>query len=302
MLKSVKNCFMAAAVLFSAAAVSTAQVRTIEHDYSAFDGINASNKFKVTVVLSENYSAKLTIDDALESYVQCYVKGGQLYIGLDEKNIPKDLKKAYKGKNASEPTLNAVVNMPVLNSLTLSDEAAFMNTSTINSDNFTLTLNDETSITNLSILAGKSATLNVNKKAKLSSSSVKCDGDIALNGDGKASVTVEFIGNNVTLNNAGSAEIAANGECKKLSVNTSGSSKTTVSGKAEGLVVNGKGGKVDASALPVYDAAIAVTGSDVIVNAANTLELDLGRGAEITYSDEPVIKINKIQNASVIRK
>ena len=165
MLKSVKNCFMAAAVLFSAAAVSTAQVRTIEHDYSAFDGINASNKFKVTVVFSENYSA------ALESYVQCYVKGGQLYIGLDEKNIPKDLKKAYKGKNASEPTLNAVVNMPVLNSLTLSDEAAFMNTSTINSDNFTLTLNDETSITNLSILAGKSATLNVNKKAKLSSSS-----------------------------------------------------------------------------------------------------------------------------------
>ena len=64
---------VAVATLTMASVFGFAQTRTIEHDFSPFDAIEASNGFKVSTSASDSYGVKLTVDDALESYVEFYV-------------------------------------------------------------------------------------------------------------------------------------------------------------------------------------------------------------------------------------
>ena len=300
-MKSLVNKTLAIATLLIASAFSAfAQTRTIEHEYSPFDGVVASNGFKVTIAQSDNYAAKLTVDDVLESYVQCYVKANVLYLGLDDKNIPKEVKKMYKGKDAPEPTLSAIVYIPILNSLTLNDNSQFFNTGTLSAENFSLFLNGSTAINNLNVVA-KTAVLSVAKNAKLTNANVRTEGNIAVAGDGKGFMTLEYAAENLDVNTTGSADLAINGNAEKVTVNSANSAKTAVSGDAKSLVVTGKG-TVDASNLKVDEAKLNTNGATVKVNASKELELDLGKGSDVQYDGDPAIKIVKIQSSSVTRK
>ena len=300
-MKSLVNKTLAIATLLIASAFSAfAQTRTIEHEYSPFDGVVASNGFKVTIAQSDNYAAKLTVDDVLESYVQCYVKANVLYLGLDDKNIPKEVKKMYKGKDAPEPTLSAIVYIPILNSLTLNDNSQFFNTGTLSAENFSLFLNGTTAINNLNVVA-KTAVLSVAKNAKLTNANVRTEGNIAVAGDGKGMMTLEYAAENLDVNTTGSADLVINGNAETVTVNSANSAKTAVSGDAKSLVVTGKG-TVDASNLKVDEAKLNTNGATVKVNASKELELDLGKGSDVQYDGDPAIKIVKIQSSSVTRK
>jgi len=88
---NIKSLLAATFAVASMSTLSMAQTRTIEHEYSEFDAISVSDGFKVSFVESDGYSAKFKVNDAFESYVQCYVKAGTLYIGVDDKSIPKEV-------------------------------------------------------------------------------------------------------------------------------------------------------------------------------------------------------------------
>ncbi len=296
----INKVLVAATLLIASVSAALAQTRTVEHEYSPFDGVVASNGFKVTIAQSDKYAAKLTVDDVLESYVQCYVKANVLYVGLDDKNVPKEIKKMYKGKNAPEPTLSVIVCLPILNSLTLNDNSQFFNTGTLSAENFSLFLNGTTTINNLNVVA-KTAVLSVAKNARLANANVRTEGNIAVAGDGKGSMTLEYAAENLDVNTAGSAELTINGSAEKVTVNSAGSAKTVVSGEAKSLKVSGKG-DVDASSLKVEEAKLSTNGCDVKLNASKELELDIAKGSDIEYAGDPVVKIVKIQNSSVIRK
>ena len=75
----------AACLMIASSTGASAQSRSIEHDLPPFEGLEVSDGFKITLSKGDSYSAKLTMDDALESYVQCYVKAGVLHIGIDSK-------------------------------------------------------------------------------------------------------------------------------------------------------------------------------------------------------------------------
>ena len=286
-----------ATLLIASASFALAQTRTLEHEYSPFDGVVASNGFKVTIAQSDKYAAKLTVDDVLESYVQCYVKANVLYLSLDDKNIPKEVKKMYKGKNSPEPTLSAIVYLPILNSLTLNDDSQFFNTGTLSAENFSLFLNGTTAINNLNVVA-KTALLSVAKNAKLTNANVRTEGNIAVAGDGKGLMTLEYAAENLDVNTAGSV---CSTSLEKVTVNSSNSAKTLVSGDAKSLVVTGKG-TIDASGLKVNEAKLNTNGATVKVSASKEIELDLGKGSEVEYDGDPTVKIVKIQSSSVTRK
>ena len=294
---------IAVATLVLATAMSgLAQTRTIEHEYSEFDAVSVSNGFKVTMVESDGYKTSVTVDDALESYVQCYVKARTLYIGLDEKSIPKEVKKQMKGKNNVDPTLEAIVYLPVLNSLSLTDNSTFVARTDLNSGKFKLDLKDNSSISNITVNA-KSANINVSKKAKLSSIHVKAD-DVTVNGDGNGVVVLEYVAKNLEVNNAGSAALTINGEASKASVTTGGSAKLSLSGKAESLKVSGKGSssKIDALSLNVSSVEVSLDGAELDITPTKTLELDLEKGATVNYAGDPTVKIIQIKNSTVTRK
>jgi len=304
-LKSLVCKLLSAIVLI---AVSTgygySQTRSVEHDFSPFDGIDASNGFKVSITTGDRYSAKLTIDDALESYVHCYVKAGVLYIGLDDKGIPKELKKMYRGKNSPEPTLVAVVSMPLLKSLTLNDDSRFFSSGKLVASELVINMAGSSVANNLDIV-GKTLSLNVSKSARFTNASVSAEGDVDVISDGKAAIAMECKAGNLAVNAQGSSTVDVNGEFdEKIKVDASSSSMVSLSGKAESLDVSGKGttSKIDASALDIENAIVAATGVSVDLKPSKNLELDLGRGAEVTYAGNPAVNIVKIQSASVLRK
>lgn len=300
---NIKSLFVAALAIASTSVITVAQTRTIEHEYSEFDAISVSDGFKVTMVEKDGYNAKFKVSDALESYIECYVKGGTLYIGIDDKSVPKDVKKSFKGKNSEGPVLEATVYVPRLNSITLSDDCTFVSNNSLKADNFKMSLSGNSSITNLNVNA-ESAVISVGKKAKLSSFNVKADGKLTVNTDGNASVVLEYSAKNLNVNNAGSADVAINGQSDAVSVSTSGSAKLSLSGKTNSMNVSGKGGssKIDAVSLSVNDVNVSLDGAELTVSPAKNLSLDLGKGASVSYAGDPKIKIVKIQNSTVTRK
>lgn len=294
---------MIVTLIVASSVCAIAQTRTIEHDYSAFDAIEVSNGFHVTFSQSDDYRAKLVVDDALESYVQCYVKSKTLYILLDDKAIPKDIKKQYKGRNAANPTLNATVYVPVLNSIILNEGTSFSSGQAMQVSDFTLTLGENASASNLNVTA-KSASVSVAKKAKLSSMNIKAEDDVTVSGDGNGSVSLEYTAKKLTVNARGSSEMAINGEASgKIEVALDNSPKLTLSGKAPVLKITGKGSaKVDASGLSAEDAVLNFSAADVNVKPSDNLELELGKGASVNYIGNPKVKIVSIQSATVTRK
>lgn len=300
---NIKSLFAVFFAVTSMPALSVAQTRTIEHEYSEFDAISVSDGFKVTMVERDGYNAKFKVSDALESYVECYVKGGTLYIGIDDKSVPKEVKKTFKGKNSDGPILEATVYVPSLNSITLNDDCTFSCGNSLKAGDFKMSLADNSSISNLNVSAG-SAVISVSKKAKLSSFNIKADGNITVNAEGNAGVVLEYSAKNLNVNNSGSADLAINGQCDAASVCTAGSAKLSLSGKAKTLNVTGKGGssKIDAVSVSVDDVAVSLDGAELTVAPGKNLSLDLGKGASVCYSGDPKIKIVKIQNATVTRK
>ena len=280
------------------------QTRTVSHKLSPFTGIEASSEFKVSITISDNHNAKLTIDDAIESYVRCYVKGGVLYIGLDEKAIPKDLKKRYKGRNTAGPTLIANVELPQLKSLTLQDEAEFSCVSTIASQDLSVSLGGSSKAEKLRI-TGKTFRLTVDKNARFLDSKVSVEKDMVISCDSKGRAEIEYQAENLEVNNGGSGELILKGTVdEKVNVSASGGSKTTLTGDAKSIAISGKGSSatVDASSLDVDSASLTISGMNASVKPKKDLELDLGRGAEVTFYGHPDVNIVRIQNASVLRK
>lgn len=285
------------------ASLSSAQTRTVEHEYSEFDAVSVSGGFKVTFVEQEGYNAKFKVSDALESYIQCYVKAGTLYIGVDEKSIPKEVRKSFKGNDSDGAVLEATVYVPALNSITLSDNATFSSAAELNAADFSLNLSGSSGITDLNVNA-VSAVISVSKKSKLSSIHVKAGDKVTLNAEGNAGAVLEYSAKTLEINNAGSADLAVNGQCGTLSVCTAGSAELSLSGSAGTLNVTGKGNSsvIDAAALLVDDVNVSLDGAELTVAPGKNLSLDLGKGACVCYSGDPMVKIVRIQNATVTRK
>ena len=262
---------------------ASAQSRSIEHDLPPFEGLEVSDGFKITLSKGDSYSAKLTMDDALESYVQCYVKAGVLHIGIDSKNVPKELKKQYRGRNNSEPTLLAVVKVPSIKSISLADDCQF----------FCLRI------------TGRSFNVSVGKNAKFTNAVLTLEEDLSLACDSRGSVAIEAKAKNVKVLASGGSVVDIKATVDEtVSVETSSSATVTLSGKAGSLEVTGKGpsSKVTASMLEVESAKLAVNGVAIEVNPSKNLELDLGKGSEVSYSGNPSVNIVKIQNSTVLRK
>ncbi len=295
---------VAATLMMASAIAGFSQTRSVEHDFSPFDAIEASSGFKVSTTASDSYAVKLTIDDILESYVECYVKAGILHISLDDKSIPKDLKRQYKGRNSADPTLVAIVYMPTLKSITLNDNSEFFNSPNFSGDNFNVTLNGTSKISDMKIVA-KTVNVNLTKNAQFTNANITTEGDLAINMEGKSSLSVNCAAENLLMTATGSSEASVN--CKvegKVDLTVGSSSKTTFKGSSGSFELDGKGisAKVDAIGMPARNVVVSLSGADASVAPTESIELDLGKGAEITYSGDPSVKIVKIQNATVLRQ
>ncbi len=290
-----------------------AQTTTLEREFSEFCSIEASSDFDVAISKG-GFGINLTVDQAIADCVLSYVKGKVLFLGLDEKAIPKEVKKQYKGKGVPAPTLRAIVYLPegYIESIKLTDNATLAANQPLNSNKFDIQLSGTSSIKALTINTG-TAELNLTKKSN-AVLTVNAEKNLRVNTDGSTSIklaqtsdelsiksgnssVVIVSGNTGSLDvtSGGSSQVQISSELKKADVDASNSSKVSLSGKAESIQVRGSNSAfIDATAMPTTKAIVQLSGADMNVNASDEIKVELVSGGELYYSGDPDFKIVKV--------
>lgn len=281
-----------------------------------FTMVSASGDFEVTLSKG-SYGVRLTTDKNLTPYVQVYVRSNTLYLTYDEKSVPKDIKKLYKGKNASQPVFRAVVSMPQLNGIELDDNVILSSAEAFYGSDIVISLTDKAQVRNLTV-QGNSITVNMKKNAQ-AALTLTADKKIEATTDDKAILKLAEKAREITLNAKGSSDNALSGEGEILNLNLSekttsnvnqrtknavlnvgGSSKLILNGAGEYLEVKGgKNAEVEAVAFPVKTMKAELDGGKVNVAVEKEMNVTLLGGSSLFFTGSPTLIVNKIVKSTL---
>ena len=320
-MKNIFNKLLCLAVLASAFAFpSRAQfVNHLEETtlpVGEFTMVSANGDFEVTLSKG-SYGVRLTTDKNLTPYVQVYVRSNTLYLTYDEKSVPKDIKKLYKGKNASQPVFRAVVSMPQLNGINLDDNVILSSTEAFYGSDVVITLTDKAQVRNLNV-QGNSITVDMKKNTQ-AALTLTADKKMEVTTDDKAILKLAEKAREITLNAKGNSDNALSGEGEILNLNLSekttsnvshrtknavlnvgGSSKLILNGSGEYLEVKGgKNAEVEAVAFPVKTMKAELDGGKVNVAVEKELNVTLLGGSSLFFTGSPTLIVNKIVKSTL---
>lgn len=281
-----------------------------------FTMVSANGDFEVTLSKG-SYGVRLTTDKNLTPYVQVYVRSNTLYLTYDEKSVPKDIKKLYKGKNASQPVFRAVVSMPQLNGINLDDNVILSSAEAFYGSDVVITLTDKAQVRNLNV-QGNSITVDMKKNTQ-AALTLTADKKMEVTTDDKAILKLAEKAREITLNAKGSSDNALSGEGEILNLNLSekttsnvshrtknavlnvgGSSKLILNGTGEYLEVKGgKNAEVEAVAFPVKTMKAELDGGKVNVAVEKELNVTLLGGSSLFFTGSPTLIVNKIVKSTL---
>ena len=279
---------IAAAMALFSGTVLSAQTRDLDFsNLSEFNGIEVSDAFEVTVSPSNFYGAKVVVDDVLSGFVMVYVKQKTLYINVDERKIPAQVKKLFKGRNASKAVLRAVVQVPSLEALTIRDNATVSTNAAFKSNTFALKMTDSGILKGINIQA-PTITLDLEKKCSASVTVTTCDA-LTVTTAGSALLKLSQTSKDMQLNVKGSSEIESAGDCITLGVTAGNASKVNATGTAKTLTINAAGScDVNLSGVEAEEASVIIT-------------LDV-TGGTLKMAGNPVIELVGVKNGTIERK
>lgn len=283
---------------------------------SEFTMVSANGDFEVTLSKG-SYGVRLTTDKNLTPYVQVYVRSNTLYLTYDEKSVPKDIKKLYKGKNASQPVFRAVVSMPQLNGIELDDNVILSSAEAFYGSDIVISLTDKAQVRNLTV-QGNSITVNMKKNAQ-AALTLTADKKMEVTTDDKAILKLAEKAREITLNAKGNSDNALSGEGEILNLNLSekttgnvshrtknavlnvgGSSKLILTGTGEYLEVKGgKNAEVEAVAFPVKTMKAELDGGKVNVAVEKEMNVTLLGGSSLFFTGSPTLIVNKIVKSTL---
>ena len=281
-----------------------------------FTMVSANGDFEVTLSKG-SYGVRLTTDKNLTPYVQVYVRSNTLYLTYDEKSVPKDIKKLYKGKNASQPVFRAVVSMPQLNGINLDDNVILSSAEAFYGSDVVITLTDKAQERNLTV-QGNSITVDMKKNTQ-AALTLTADKKMEVTTDDKAILKLAEKAREITLNAKGSSDNALSGEGEILNLNLSektssnvshrtknavlnvgGSSKLILTGTGEYLEVKGgKNAEVEAVAFPVKTMKAELDGGKVNVAVEKEMNVTLLGGSSLFFTGSPTLIVNKIVKSTL---
>ena len=301
----------------AAAQSLSAQLTDKDIMVSEFNAVNVSDDFDVTVSRG-TYGVRLTVDKELAPYVEVYVRSKVLYVSYDEKAVPKDLRKMYKGKGALTPVFRIVAYTPELKAVTLSDNATLIGVDEFVTDEFELTAAGKSQVKNLTVSAS-SARISLKKNA-VASLNVKTDRGVEASTDNSSNLKLTFTGRELALTadgssvvvadgptkalnlaTGGSSQVSVNSDTEKIDLTTEGSSKLTLTGKGLEMTVKGsRSSVVDAFAMPVETVEATLSNSSTVtVTVSKSVYANLVGGSALFYSGTPEFKIGQIVRSTL---
>lgn len=239
-----------------------------------FESLCVSDSFEVTLQ-EGRCGVMVNADKALMPYIQVYVRSGVLYIDMDEKSIPNDVKRIYRGKDAPIAITHAVVTAPAFAVISATQNAVLTSNGTVFADSLRMELTDKACVRNfkLEMEEGK-LVMNKNSQAMLTLQSEK-QLDVIL--EGKAQLRLQNKGNVLQAQLSGSSEASLAGEADTFSF--------TVSRYAHLESLDLKATRVKAE---------MNNGGHAIVRAEELLNVKLAGGSTLYYTGVPAIQIDEI--------
>lgn len=280
---------------------ATAQTKQISHDFSAFDALDIDYDFDVRVVDSRKFSISLNVDDILKDYVQAYVKNHTLFITLDQKSLPSDIKKLYRGRKSSTPLLEATVYMAEpLSAVKMAGGSKLTVNSDIEGRDFRIDLAENARIEKLTVDA---ATVTLTSAGKSSADLVLYADNIKINTAGNSVIDLEQDSENLEVVAGGSSEVRVEGEALNSVLTTSGSSKVSITGKTDKLNVTGSGSSsIDALNLKASECTVRLSNSSKLYEAATeAVHIDLSGNSTLVFDGDPTIDIINVKSSTIQR-
>lgn len=283
-----------------------------------FTAISVSDNLQV--VLQEGACAvKLVSDEALLPYILVSVRDSILYIEYDEKAVPRDVKKVYRGKNAPVPVMQAQVSSPFLNGILASQNAVISGKGTIFSDGMDMMLTDKATVKDLKVDA-ESAILHMGKNS-VADFTLSIESQLELSLEGSSELKLQYKSRNLLLHQEGNTTAILQGESSTATYGISGFAKNRSTGKGNVLVVEAGGNadvslagemgdltlslertsKVDAVELKASRVKVSQNGwNSATVHAEDFLSVNLTGGSTLHYSGIPAIQVDKIMKSSFV--
>ena len=230
-----------------------------------------------------------------------YVKQKTLYINLDERKIPAQVKKLFKGRNASKAVLRAVVQVPSLEALTIQDNATVSTNAEFKSNTFALKMTDSGILKGINVKA-PTITLDLEKKSSASVTVTTCDA-LTVTTAGTSLLKLTQTSKDMQLNSKGSSEIESAGDCITLGVTASNASKVNGTGTAKTLNIEAvASSEVNLSGVEAEEAKVVINnGAKVDQSASLKLSIEMN-GGSLKMAGNPVIELVGIKNGTVERK
>lgn len=277
-----------------------------------FNAVYVSGKMEVTL-LPGDCGVTLHADQALISYIQVSVRDSTLCIDYNEKAVPNDVKKIYRGRNAPTPILRASVSIPSLNGITATQNAIINGEGTISAGNIDLILTDKSIVKDLKLEA-ESAKLRMTKNSQ-ADFNLLVESQLELSLDGASQLKLRYKARNMLLHQTGSATAIMDGESSTatcaigsmaksrmnhngnvLVLDAGGSADITLSGEMGDLTLGvDRTARVDALEMNAKRVKADLNGwNHAYVHAEEFLGVNLNGGSALYYSGVPAIQVGKI--------
>ncbi|MBO6169630.1 MAG: DUF2807 domain-containing protein [Bacteroidales bacterium] len=281
--------------------VAGAATRQYSRSLTPFSGVEVSGPFSVSLVRGSDYRSLLSVEEAYIDYVICEVRGSTLYIGLEERKVPSEIKRLFRGKGTPDPVFSAVVYVPdLLQSVTMSDKSVLVDTEDLfDKSRVTFTLSGSSTIKSLKV---SSLSFNLSAQNKsVADFDVTCRECKVQMANSAQLHIVEQESEESEYKLAGTSKTVSLCTSGLLSVYTKGNCTMTVTGsgtKAQ-FDINGTS-EVDASGFEVPDAVVKMSSVCKLTEAAyKTLRVNLNGGSTLHFINDPAVTIENIRSATM---
>ena len=272
----------------------------VRDDIPAFSCIELGGDFALDIRYGKQYKVQLSVEELFADYVLSSVMDSTLTVTLDDRRVPAEVRRQFRGKDA--PIFRVNVTMPEsLRSVKLGGRSILLSADdlVVDPDAFELRVTDNAKVASLAFGSGRVA-LTLDKKADVDMS-VTCD-SLSVSLAGTADLDLTHHTKVTAIEVAGSSTLAVKGETGLLKLDSRGFSKSILNGEAP--VVRYKlanSTQVNATLLEAERAFVEMSGLGSLTQAATEdLSVDLSGGATVYFLNDPAIHVIYLKNASLI--
>lgn len=287
-------------VLLSPGAFAATKQTSI--NLTSFNSISVSGPFKVSLVKGADYRILITLEEPYMDYLVCNVSGQTLQLDLDERNVPVEVKRQFRGKGSPDPVFSAVVYVPdAVRSVVLNGKSVLHDTEDVfDKSEVFFTLNDNSNVNNLDVDSRQVHIVMQNKST--ADFSVVCDKlEAETFNSASLSISDASAESNYYLQN--SSSVSAVCRTSTLNVNSRSNSAMTVSGTGDNAIYNlGGTSEVHADKFEVPDAKVTMSSLCVLSQSAyRKLTVNLSGGATLVFANNPQMDIEIVKASTITR-